>query len=118
MGGSNLAISSYARHPEEAWIFIEFLMQRKVQEQFCAANNQLPSLLDCYTPTYLKDTTRNKVFKESVRYGRCFPNSPYWAQVEDILIDYVDEIFIAIRSQILKEKTEEAAAKCNAVLKG
>ncbi|MDD5491065.1 MAG: extracellular solute-binding protein [bacterium] len=122
MGGSNLAISSFAHHPDEAWSFIEFLMQRKVQEQFCAANNQLPSLLDCYTPTFLMDTTRNKVFKESVRYGRGFPNSPCWAPIEDILIDYVYDIFIAIRSksyskQVLKEKTEEAAMKCNAILK-
>jgi multiple sugar transport system substrate-binding protein len=123
IGGSNLDISSFSHHPEEAWAFIEFLMQRKVQEQFCAANNQLPSLLDCYTPTYLMDTTRNKVFKESVRYGRGFPNSPYWAPLEDVLIDYVYDIFIAIRSQsysqeLLKEKTQEAALKCNLILQG
>ncbi len=123
MGGSNLAISSFSHHPEEAWSFIEFLLQRKVQEQFCAANNQLPSLLDCYTPAYLMDTTRNKVFKESVRYGRGFPNSPYWAPIEDILIDYVYDMFITIRSQnytkqVLTEKTFEAAVKCNLILKG
>ncbi len=123
MGGSNLGISSFSHHPEEAWSFVEFLMQRQVQEQFCAANNQLPSLLECYTPSYLLDTTHNKVFKESVRYGRGFPNSPYWAPIEDILIDYIYEMFIAIRSQsyskqLLTEKTFEAAVKCNLILKG
>ena len=122
LGGSNLAISEFSQHAEAAWLFVSYMLKRKVQEQFCSANNQLPSLLDCYSPMFMVDNPRNKVLKESVRYGRSLPNSESWAEIEDILIEYFHQVLVSIKEGIytedlLSSQINEAAEKSELILK-
>lgn len=122
LGGSNLAISAFSRHPEEAWLFMNFLLQRNMQEKFCATNNQLPSLCTCYAGNLMYPDTI-KIFWESIRYGKSFPNSPYWAQIEDVLIEYLHRILVSIHEktysvELLRETMDQAARKSELILKG
>ena len=121
LGGSNLGISAFTQHPDESWMFINHLLKRKVQEQFCGANNQLPSLMDCYTAMFMVENQRNKVLKESVRLGRGFPNNENWAQIEDVLIGYFHQVLVSIKEgiysdELLESQIQEAAAKCQQIL--
>jgi len=52
LGGSNLAISPFSQHPEEAWTFISFLLQQGTQELLCKHSHLPPSLSKCYTPDF------------------------------------------------------------------
>ncbi|MDD5491064.1 MAG: extracellular solute-binding protein [bacterium] len=116
LGGSNLAISEFSKHPNEAWELVKFLAQLPVQEKFCAVNHQLPSLNDAYKPKVGIDNSPQKIFRDAVQHGRSLPNSPNWAQIEDILIEYVHRVLVSIAEGIytvdlLRESIQEAAAK-------
>jgi len=104
LGGSNLAISSFSQHTEESWILIAFLLEQRIQELFCKHTHQPPSLSKCYTPGFLMDNSINKALKESLNYGRCFPNLASWALIEDILVETIHEVLTAIKASSYTEK--------------
>ncbi|MDD5131610.1 MAG: extracellular solute-binding protein [bacterium] len=121
LGGSNLAISEFSKHPQEAWELVKFLAQLPVQEKFCSTNHQLPSLNEAYKNKGGIDNTPQRIFRDAVQHGRSLPNSPNWAQIEDILIEYIHRLLVSIAEGIytvdlLRESIQEAAAKSNAVL--
>lgn len=122
LGGSNLAISPFSQHPEEAWVFIAFLLQQGTQELFFKQSHQPPSLIKCYTPGFLMDNTFNKALKESLNYGRCFPNTAKWALIEDVLVEAIHSILTSIKEEaytedLLAGKINEAADKARELLK-
>ncbi|MDD5757226.1 MAG: extracellular solute-binding protein [bacterium] len=122
LGGSNLAISSFSQHPEEAWVFIVFLLQQRIQELFCQLTHQPPSLNKCYTLGFLRDKSIDKALRESLHYGRCFPNLANWALIEDVLVETIHEVLAAIKAgsyseKMLVDKFNDAAAKAGELLK-
>ncbi|MDD5354428.1 MAG: extracellular solute-binding protein [bacterium] len=121
LGGSNLAISEFSRRPDEAWELIKFLTQLPVQERFCATNHQLPSLTASYKNKGGIDNTPQKIFRNAVQHGRTFPNNANWAQIEDILIEYIHRLLFSIAegiytAELMQESIQEAAVKSNALL--
>jgi multiple sugar transport system substrate-binding protein len=122
LGGSNLAISSFSHHADEAWTFISFLLRQDMQEKFNQETRQPPSLLKCYTPTFLGNSTFNKALKESVKAGRCFPNTDKWALLEDILVEMIHNVLVSIKEETYNENLlagmiNEAAEKARTVIK-
>lgn len=116
LGGSNLAISEFSRHPDEAWELVKFLTQMPMQNKFCEVNHQLPSLIEAYKFKGGIDNTPQRIFRDAVQHAKSLPNSPYWAQIEDILIEYSHRILVSIAEGIytvdlLKETIQEAADK-------
>lgn len=121
MGGSNLGISAYTRHPEAAWTFVNFLLRKDIQEIFCSTNNQLPGLVEGYANSSLKVSSNNKAFLESVRYGRVFPNCICWARIEDILVNTLNSLLRTVQKGIytadgVRLEIQRAADACNAIL--
>lgn len=121
LGGSNLAVSEFSKHPDEAWELVKFLTQLPVQERFCAANHQLPSLAAAYKTKGVIDNTPQKIFRDAVQHGRTFPNHANWAQIEDILIEYIHRLLVSIAegiytADLMRESIQEAAAKGNLLL--
>jgi multiple sugar transport system substrate-binding protein len=122
LGGSNLAISPFSQHPEEAWAFIAFLLQQKTQELFCRQTHQPPTLIKCYTPGFLMDNDFNKALRESLNYGRCFPNTAKWALIEDVLIEAIHSVLASIKEgayteNLLTGKINAAAEKAGELLR-
>lgn len=122
LGGSNLAISPFSQHPEEAWTFITFLLQQDIQELFNKHTHQPPSLMKCYTPGFLMNNAFNKALRESLNYGRCFPNTAKWALIEDILVEVIHSILASIQDgtyteALLAGRINEAADKVQKLLK-
>ncbi len=122
LGGSNLAISSYSQYPDEAWVFISFLLQQKIQELFSQHTHQPPSLVKCYTPGFLMNNSLNKALRESLNYGRCFPNLANWALLEDILVETIHHVLTAINAgsyseDLLVDKINAAADKARELLR-
>ncbi len=121
LGGSNLAVSEFSRHPDEAWELVNFLTQLPIQENFCAVNHQLPSLTEAYKAKICIDNSPQKIFRDAIQHARSLPNSPHWAQIEDILIEYIHRILVSIAEGIytvdlLKETIQEAADKSKLLL--
>jgi multiple sugar transport system substrate-binding protein len=104
LGGSNLAISPFSQHPEEAWNFISFLLEQGIQELFHKHTHQPPSVIKCYTPGFLMNDPFNKALRESLNYGRCFPNTAKWALIEDILIEVIHDVLASIREGTYAEE--------------
>lgn len=122
MGGSNLGISAYTRHPEAAWTFVNFLLRKDIQEIFCSTNNQLPSLAEGYSRSSVAVASNNRTFLESVRYGRVFPNCICWARIEDILVNTLNFLLRAIQKGTYTDdgarlEIQNAADTCNAILR-
>lgn len=122
LGGSNLAISAFSQHPEEAWVLIAFLLQQGIQELFCKQSHQPPSLIKCYTPGFLMGNAFNKALKESLNYGHCFPNTAKWALIEDILVEAIHGLLYSIKEgeyseDLLTGKFNTAADKVRELIK-
>lgn len=103
LGGSNLAISPFSQHQEEAWTLIAFLLRQDIQELFYNHSHQPPSLIKCYTPGFLMNDAFNKALKESLNYGRCFPNTAKWALIEDILVESIHSVLGSIKEGVYTE---------------
>ncbi len=122
LGGSNLAISPFSQHPEEAWSFISFLLEQGTQELFNKHTHQPPSLMKCYTPGFLMNNAFNKALKESLNYGRCFPNTAKWALIEDVLVEAIHGVLASIKDgsyteEVLAGKINTAAEKVKEMIK-
>ncbi len=122
LGGSSLAISPFSLHPEEAWAFIAFLLEQKTQELFCQHSHQPPTLIKCYTPGFLMGNAFNKALRDSLNYGRCFPNTAKWALIEDLLIETIHGVLATIKEGTYTEaflvgQINAAADKAEKLLK-
>jgi len=68
------------------------------------------------------DNAFNKALRESLNYGRCFPNTIKWAMIEYILIDSIHSILASIKLEsytpdLVTAKFNEAADKVTALIK-
>ncbi|MDD5260179.1 MAG: hypothetical protein PHD29_09465, partial [bacterium] len=76
----------------------------------------------CYTLGFLRDKSIDKALRESLHYGRCFPNLANWALIEDVLVETIHEVLAAIKAgsyseKMLVDKFNDAAAKAGELLK-
>jgi len=85
VGGSNLAIFSQAKHKEEAWQVIKYLISRKPQVEYSKLTGFLPARSDAFDDPYFTADPHRKVFKDSVKFGRTYPCIPAWGLLEPIL---------------------------------
>ncbi|MFH1783785.1 MAG: extracellular solute-binding protein [bacterium] len=121
-GGSNLAITTYCKHIDEAWNLLKYFVSFDSQNRFPRAINMLPSLLESFDATFITDENRERgALKESWRFGRAFPNVPAWGEIELLLIDYLAKIWQEIGQGKydfgkIKNDINEAAQKANELL--
>jgi len=120
-GGSNLAVTSFSPHPEEAWSLIKYLIGFDSQNRYPKAINMLPSLLESFDATFMTDDAKDRALKESWRFGRAFPNVPVWGEIEFLLIDYLGKIWERVQQKqydmsLVKKDLDEAAQRANELL--
>lgn len=120
-GGSNLAVTSFSPHAEEAWSLIKYLVSFDSQNHYPKSINMLPSLLESFDATLIIDDAKDRALKESWRFGRAFPNVPVWGEIELLLIDYLARIWERVQQKqydfsLVKKDLDEAAQKANELL--
>jgi multiple sugar transport system substrate-binding protein len=107
-GGSNLAITSFSKHQQEAWEFIKFLLSHESQARY-DRGNKFPSRLESFEAVFTDEKSRKDKFKESWKYGKSFPNIASWGAVESLLIECYGKIFARISEgdhDIFKVRTD------------
>jgi multiple sugar transport system substrate-binding protein len=120
-GGSNLAITSFSPHADEAWSLLRYFIGFDSQNRFPKSINMLPSLLESFDATFITDDPKDRALKESWRFGRAFPNVPVWGEIELVLIDYLARIWERIQKKqydfsLVKKDLDEAAQKADELL--
>ncbi|MFH1238945.1 MAG: extracellular solute-binding protein, partial [bacterium] len=92
-GGSNLAITSFSRHPQEAWEFIKFLVSYESQASYPLLLNMFPGLMEAFNAVFIQDAPELRGLKSAWKYGRSFPNVASWGSIESLLIQCFGKIF-------------------------
>lgn len=86
-GGSSLAVTSFARHPDESFAFLEFMTAKDSIERYCKNINMLPSRKDI-TVAFSQIENSREVFSQAVnKFGRTYPPHPLWGSIEQIVVD-------------------------------
>jgi multiple sugar transport system substrate-binding protein len=105
LGGWNLAISKFSRHPKEAWKFIEFMTSYESQKYYSIKGGRLPTRKALY-----KD---KDVLKKSPYYAEMYnvfinalprPVNPNYSQISDILQ-------VELHQALTQKKSPEQALK-------
>jgi multiple sugar transport system substrate-binding protein len=85
VGGSSLSIFKKAKHKDEAWKVIKYLVSRQAQIDYAKLSGFLPSRRDAFEDPYFTDDPYRRVFKEAVYYGKTYPCIPAWGLLEPVL---------------------------------
>jgi multiple sugar transport system substrate-binding protein len=86
LGGWNMAISSYSRHPAEAWRFIRYMTGAEVQKLYALKGGRLPTLKALYQdPEVLAAAPHYRALYPIFVNARPRPASPVYPRISDIL---------------------------------
>lgn len=86
LGGWNLMLSKYSRHPEASWEFIKFLTDDTAEKATMLDASYLPSRDDLYSDPQIRAFMPViDQFHKAFTAGRPRPVTPYYAQVSDTL---------------------------------
>lgn len=87
VGGSNLAVFKFSKHPKEAMRLLEYLVGRPdVQMQMSRASGFLPTLKATYDMPYFRENPNRMVFLKMVRQGQPYPSVHYWGEIETTIL--------------------------------
>lgn len=121
-GGSNLAISNFSSHLDEAWELIKFLSSNEFQLQHCQAIGSLPTVSQVLELMFEQETPQNRILKDSYqKYGRGYTLVPLWGSIEIVLVEEFYKILESIKVKqyteaLLTERLNGAAEKVNYLL--
>lgn len=123
VGGSNLAVFKAARHREEAWKVIKYLMTKEAQIGYIKASGFLPARREAFNDPFISSDPHRKVFKEAIKYGKTYPCIPGWGLLEPaltrrfgILWDYVTGSQGNLDPKAIKEQLKQAKSEIESIL--
>lgn len=97
LGGWNLAISAYSKHPKEAWEFIRWMTDSHAQKVKAVEGGRLPTLKSLYRdPDVLAKNPAFKDWYEVLINGVSRPKTANYAKVSDAI---QEEISLALSGQ-------------------
>jgi multiple sugar transport system substrate-binding protein len=86
LGGWNLGISKYSRHPNEAWRFIRYMTDAQVQKLYAIKGGRLPTLRSVYAdPDVLAASPHYRTLYPIFINARPRPSSPIYPRISDLL---------------------------------
>ena len=80
-GGSSLSMFKSCKHKKEAWKLIEYLSEKSNQVEFYHLSTDLPSVIDAWQDSTLKDDKYLKAFYEQLQNVIPTPKVPEWEQI-------------------------------------
>lgn len=105
LGGSNLAVSSHARHPDSAARLLAYLTSERVQRQVLTRGALPPVRADLYEdPALVREFPYLPTLRESVRTAAPRPKSPRYDQVSLV-------VQAVVRDAMTGRETPEAAVR-------
>ncbi|WP_369168498.1 ABC transporter substrate-binding protein [Streptomyces sp. R28] len=105
LGGSNLAVSTHARHPDSAARLIAYLASERVQRQVLTRGALPPVRADLYEdPELVREFPYLPTLRESVRTAAPRPKSPRYDQVSLV-------VQAVVRDAMTGRETPEAAVR-------
>ncbi|MDO0915825.1 ABC transporter substrate-binding protein [Streptomyces sp. DT2A-34] len=105
LGGSNLAVSTHARHPDSAARLIAYLTSQRVQRQVLTRGALPPVRADLYEdPELVREFPYLPTLRESVRTAAPRPKSPRYDQVSLV-------VQAVVRDAMTGRETPEAAVR-------
>ncbi|GAA3557130.1 ABC transporter substrate-binding protein [Streptomyces osmaniensis] len=105
LGGSNLAVSTHARHPDSAARLLAYLTSERVQRQVLTRGALPPVRADLYEdPALVREFPYLPTLRESVRTAAPRPKSPRYDQVSLV-------VQAIVRDAMTGRETPEAAVR-------
>ncbi|MCI0398913.1 MAG: extracellular solute-binding protein [Chloroflexi bacterium] len=93
VGGSNLVVWKYSRHPQAAVRLVKYLTDYQVQANVVRQIGLLPARLDVLGEPPFSTDPRYQVIRQSLLTGRCFKSLYLWGLVEEKLIGAIDALW-------------------------
>jgi len=123
LGGTGLSIPVNAEHPQEAWLFIEYMTRLEQQIgvfTYAGAAPATTAALESPELTepdpYFGDEAPFPVFLETMSTATHFPYVKQWNEIDTIISEMVDAVMLGEQSP--QEALDEAAGKVDEELAG
>jgi len=111
---SVMVISSQCEHPEEAWKFITFIVNKKNQVRMFTEANFLPTREDALQMPEIQDCEAARFSVESVDKLTIYPHIAEWPEISFAIIEGFHDA--TAEDKTPEEALNEVAAKINDVL--
>jgi len=86
LGGWNIMLSKYTRHPTQAWKFAQFITSQEAQKARFLDSARLPTRVAVYEDVEVRrDNPQIATFLEIFKLARPRPVTPYYSKVSDIM---------------------------------
>ncbi len=120
LGGSNLGIAKFSKHPKEAWKLIRFLNSPESQMRYTKMISNLPVHFKLFE-SFFEDKNMLNKFNQICRCARAFPQVSSWGVIETMVIEMLARVFQSVRRgkynfQFLKREMEKISSEINFVL--
>jgi trehalose/maltose transport system substrate-binding protein len=90
LGGWNLAVSRFTRHPREAWQLVDWLTSREAQRRKALGEGRIPTLTALYgDPELLLAHPQFAVLRHALPQARPRPIDPFYPRASGILQGYL-----------------------------
>ena len=110
LGGWNLAVSRFTRHPREAWQLVDFLTARGAQKRKALEEGRIPTLPALYEdPQVLASNPQFAMLRQGIAHTRPRPVSPFYPRISGILQGYLSRALA--RTMTPRDALEAAAAE-------
>ncbi len=115
LGGWNLAVSRFTRHPREAWQLVDWLTSREAQRRKALGEGRIPTLASLYEdPDILRAHPQFAILRQALPQARPRPIDPYYPRVSGILQGYLSRALA--RAMGPREALTAAAAEVGRAL--
>ena len=98
VGGSNWAIFSGTRYPEECWRFIEFMVRPDVQVEWYRILRALPAVKAAWQDPFIAEEPMMQVFGAQLEEAVAPPATPAWEEIAQAIMHRVEEAIRGVRS--------------------
>ena len=116
LGGWQLAISRFSRHPQLAWEFVQFMTSSETQKRIALGTGRAPARKDLYhDPQILKRSPQFLSQFETFTLATPRPRTPVYLPLSNILQRYFSSA-IAIADSNIEELARSAARDMDRVL--
>ena len=94
MGGSNLTVFEYSDKKEDAVKFLEFMSRSDNQIEWMKLTNALPTNLEAWENTDLKNDPIYSVFKEQLNNSKPMPLIPEFEEIAQNYLKHFEKIYL------------------------
>ncbi len=81
LGGSNLGITSFSKHKQEALKLLIYLLNDKNNAEYSYNIGAIGTKKTFRKYLNFQDTSNLDILEQNVKNGRSYPNTPYWADL-------------------------------------